>query len=125
MDAPLALWKDTLVMKAANLFESIPSALPEELVEVLAESDGHTRIVRLVSRGHASPEGFWYDQHEHEWVALLSGSAVMKFEDSGSGEITSLTLKPGDWIEIPARTRHRVESTSTEEPAVWLAVHWG
>ena len=112
-------------MKAANLFESIPSALPEELVEVLAESAGHTRIVRLVSRGHASPEGFWYDQQEHEWVALLSGSAVMSFEDPSSGEVSLVHLRPGDWIAIPARTRHRVESTSTEEPAVWLAVHWG
>lgn len=112
-------------MKATNLFESIPSALPEELVEVLAGSDGHARIVRIVSRGHASPDGFWYDQEEHEWVALLSGSAVMSFEDTVSGEVTSVSLVPGDWIEIPARTRHRVESTSTEEPAVWLAVHWG
>ncbi len=112
-------------MKVANLFESIPSALPEELVEVLAESDGRTRIVRLVSRGHASPEGFWYDQQEQEWVALLSGSAVMSFKDPGSGEVRLVHLTPGDWIEIPARTRHRVESTSTEEPTVWLAVHWG
>lgn len=112
-------------MKTANLYESIPSILPEELVEVLAESDGRARIVRLVSRGHSSPDGFWYDQSEHEWVALLSGSAVMSFENPGSGEITLVSLTPGDWIEIPPRTRHRVESTSAEEPAVWLAVHWG
>jgi len=112
-------------MKAANLFESIPSALPEELVEVLAEGKGHIRIVRLVSRGHASPDGFWYDQEEHEWVVLLSGSAMMSFENPVSGEVKVVTLAPGDWLEIPPRARHRVESTSTGEPAVWLAVHWG
>ena len=112
-------------MKAANLFESIPSAMPGELVEVLAEGKGHLRIVRLVSRGHASSDGFWYDQEEHEWVVLLSGSAVMSFEDPVSGEVNVVTLAPGDWLEIPPHARHRVESTSTDEPAVWLAVHWG
>lgn len=112
-------------MKAANLFESIPSTLPEELVEVLAEGKGHIRIVRLVSRGHASPDGFWYDQEEREWVVLLSGSATMSFENPVSGEVKVVTLTAGDWLEIPPRSRHRVESTSTGEPAVWLAVHWG
>ena len=26
------------------------------------------RIERIVSEGHVSPEGFWYDQDEPEWV---------------------------------------------------------
>jgi len=112
-------------MKAAHLFESIPSALPEELVEVLAEGKGHIRIVRLVSCGHTSPDGFWYDQEEHEWVVLLSGAAVMSFENPVSGEVKLVNLTPGDWLEIPPHARHRVESTSAGEPAVWLAVHWG
>jgi cupin 2 domain-containing protein len=32
-------------------------------------------------------------------------------------------MKPGDWVEIPAHVRHRVESTQAEPPTVWLAVH--
>jgi len=111
-------------MKAANLFRSIPPDLPEELIEVLAEGTGHLRIVRLVSQGQASPDGFWYDQEEHEWVVLLKGSAVMSFESPISGAIDVIALTPGDWIEIPAHAKHRVESTSAEDNTVWLAVHW-
>lgn len=33
-----------------------------------------------------------------------------------------VTLKPGDWVNIPAHFRHRLEWTSNEEPTVWLAV---
>lgn len=111
-------------MHATNLFESIPTDIPEELVEVLAEGRGQIRIVRLVSQGHSSPDGFWYDQEETEWVVLLQGRAVMSFENPITGVINPVPLKPGDWIEIPAHARHRVESTSPDEPTVWLAVHW-
>ncbi len=111
-------------MKVASLFRSIPPDLPEELVEVLAEGKGHLRIVRLVSLGHASPDGFWYDQDEHEWVVLVQGSAVMSFENPVTGEVDIVPLAPGDWIEIPAHARHRVESTCEGEATVWLAVHW-
>lgn len=99
--------------------------MPEELVEVLAEGHGHLRIVRLVSNGHASPDGFWYDQDEHEWVALLSGGAVLSFEDDVTGEVRAVSMKPGDWLHVPPHSRHRVESTADGEATVWLAVHWG
>lgn len=99
--------------------------MPEELVEILADGHGHLRIVRLVSRGHSSPDGFWYDQEEHEWVVLLSGAAVLSYEDGVSGEVRALAMKPGDWLRIPPHTRHRVESTAPDTPSVWLAVHWG
>ena len=32
------------------------------------------RIERIVSRGQASPPGFWYDQETDEWVLLVSGA---------------------------------------------------
>jgi cupin 2 domain-containing protein len=111
-------------MKASNLFEAIPGPLPEEFVEVLAEGRGRLRVVRLVSRGHASPDGFWYDQPEHEWVVLLRGSARLSFEDAATGEVRELALAPGDWIAIPPRARHRVEATDPDEDTLWLAVHW-
>ena len=43
-----------------NLFSSLPTNLPQELTEVLAENK-HVRIERIVSHGHVSPDGFWYD----------------------------------------------------------------
>lgn len=102
----------------ANLFDDLPRDLPEELVTALLEA-GLLRIERIVSRGQASPEGFWYDQPQHEWVLVLRGAARLRFEDR------LLEMRAGDFVHIPARTRHRVEWTTPEEPTVWLAVHYG
>lgn len=101
-----------------NLFADLPASLPEELVTVLSENAG-VRIERIVSTGHASPEGFWYNQDEHEWVVVLKGKATLAFED---GE--TLRMLPGDHILIPAHRRHRVEWTSPDEPTIWLAVFY-
>jgi len=61
-----------------NLFAALPTRLPAELVTTLLEA-ADVRIERIVSHGHASPEGFWYDQEQHEWVVLLTGAAKLKF----------------------------------------------
>ena len=34
-------------------------------------------------------------------------------------------MKPGDFVNIPAHKKHRVEWTTPDEPTVWLAVHYG
>ena len=102
-----------------SLFDQMPAALPEELFTVLAENE-HVKIERIVSDGHASPEGFWYNQEQGEWVLLVSGSAVLSIE-KGSG-VEHVELKPGDHLLIPARQRHRVESTSATEKTIWLTV---
>jgi cupin 2 domain-containing protein len=102
-----------------NMFDDIPAGLPEELVQTLLSTPG-VRIERIVSLGHASPEGFWYDQEGGESVLLLSGAARLRFE----GE-EPIELQPGSFINIPAHRRHRVEWTDSGEPTVWLAVHYG
>ncbi len=108
-------------MKKGNLFGNIPSDLSAELMEVLAESQGNIRIERIISCGHCSPPGFWYDQKTNEWLVLLKGFAILRI---GEKDGTVIKLHPGDWIEIPANTRHRVEETSATEETVWLAIHW-
>ena len=77
--------------------------------------------VRMAHRstGHASPEGFWYDQPQREFVLVVRGRARLEFDD---GETPS--LESGGWVDIPAHRRHRVASTDSEEPTVWLAVHY-
>lgn len=102
-----------------NLFSGIPTDLPDELFETLLEHDD-VRIQRIVSHGHASPEGFWYDQDRHEWVLLLTGRARLLVEGQ-----ESVLLQPGDVINIAAHRRHRVEWTTPDEPTVWLAIHYG
>ena len=99
-----------------NIFDHIPENAPEELVTELLSSDG-VRIERIVSFGQSSPEGFWYDQKENEWVLLLEGSATLGFEEGGL-----VNLKPGDHLNIPVGMRHRVEKTDEKGRTVWVAV---
>jgi cupin 2 domain-containing protein len=84
----------------------------------LVESDG-ARIERIVSTGQASPAGFWYDQPDDEFVVLLAGAAALRFEEGDQ----RVELRPGDWLEIPAHVRHRVDRTQANPPTVWLAIH--
>jgi cupin 2 domain-containing protein len=102
-----------------NLFDDFPEEFDEEFMEDLVD-DGSVRIERIVSQGHASPEGFWYDQDEDEWVLLLAGSAALVFEE----EDEEVVLKPGDHIRIPAHKRHRVSWTAPNAETVWLAVYY-
>jgi cupin 2 domain-containing protein len=98
-----------------NLFDSLPTSIPDELIQVIA-GNHHVRIERIVSHGHASPEGFWYDQDENEWVIVVKGAARLRFDDR------LVELKTGDFVDIPAHKRHRVEWTTPDEPTIWLAV---
>jgi cupin 2 domain-containing protein len=77
------------------------------------------RIERIVSRGHSSPETGWYDQEQNEWVVVLRGAASVVFEDG-----RSIDLKEGDFLDIPAHSRHRVDWTDPKAATVWLAVHY-
>ena len=101
-----------------NLFAQIPAILPQELVQTTL-SHGNLRIDRIVSHGHTSPPGFWYDQEQHELVFLLQGAARLQFGD------TVRELKVGDYLNIPAHCRHRVDWTTSDEPTVWLAIFYG
>jgi cupin 2 domain-containing protein len=101
----------------ANIFENIPFNLPDELTQKIAGNVEGITIERIISRGHASPPGFWYDQEKTEFVILLKGKAAILFQDQEQ----PLEMHPGDFIEIPAHTLHRVECTSEEGDTVWLA----
>ncbi len=77
-------------------------------------------IKRIVSHGHASPAGFWYDRPRAEWVILLRSAARLRFEDEDAGRM----LRAGDRVDIAPHRRHRVEWTDPDAPAAWLAVHY-
>lgn len=99
-----------------NLFA--PTPLDDgcgEILETLLARPG-LRLERIISRGCPSPDGWWYDQPQDEWVMLAAGSAVLEIE--GRDEVA---LEPGDHLCLPARLRHRVARVS--EDAVWLALH--
>jgi len=101
-----------------NIYRLPPGIEREEVVENLL-IDGGVRIERIVSAGQASPEGFWYDQEQNEWVSLLQGQARLSWEDGRQQELSA-----GDCLLIPAHERHRVDYTSQDPPCIWLAVHF-
>lgn len=98
-----------------SLFADLPPASSTEVFETLLETAG-VRIERIVSHAAASPDGFWHDQEQEEWVLVLRGEASLRFDPDGQ-----VHLKAGDHLRIPRRCRHRVEWTSAE--TIWLAVH--
>ncbi len=106
-------------MRKGNIFLAAPNRSREEFFEPLIAS-GKVRIERIISHSNSSPEGFWYDQEESEWVMVVSGSAAIRIE----GEEQILILRAGDWIDIPPRLRHRVEWTDPVQKTVWLAVFY-
>jgi len=102
----------------SNLLQDIPKELPDELFQTLARGDG-VRIERIVSKGHATPDGAWYDQESNEWVLVLKGAARLAFDDG-----SETRLSQGDWLDIPAHRRHRVAWTEPSGETIWLAVHY-
>ena len=100
-----------------NLFDVIPEEMPEELIETISGNE-NVRIERIVSHGHCSEKGFWYDQDEDEFVLILEGEAELEFEDG------TVCLKEGDCLTIRAHQKHRVKWTTPDTTTIWLAVYF-
>jgi cupin 2 domain-containing protein len=106
-----------MTVRVRNLLNALPATDAGEAVEAILVAPG-VRLERIVSWGHVSPNGFWYDQREIEWVMVLSGGARLAIE----GETGERALGPGDALTIPAHCRHRVTWTDPDHPTVWLAL---
>jgi cupin 2 domain-containing protein len=101
----------------ANIF-NLPSSLTnEELFEPLISAN-NILIERIISTGQSTLPGKWYDQNRDEWVILLQGEASLAYADG-----STINLKAGDYVFIPAHQKHRVEHTTALPPCIWLAVH--
>jgi cupin 2 domain-containing protein len=103
----------------SNLFDDVPRTLRAEKIDVLLETRG-VRLERIVSTGHVTPPGQWYEQDRDEWVVVLRGRARLRFES----EPEPRELGVGDHVLIAAHVRHRVEWTDPFGPTVWLALHY-
>jgi cupin 2 domain-containing protein len=103
---------------SGSLSRDLPATSFAEKSEELATGAGF-RVERIVSRGQASPSGFWYDQEEDEWVLVVEGAARIEIAEPK----TEVQLGPGEWMFLPARCRHRVSWTDPARPTVWLAVY--
>ena len=107
-----------MIMKAGNLLDRLPTDLQEEAIEQLLENNC-VKVERIVSKGHCSPPGFWYDQEQSEWVLLLKGEAIVRVDGEGDHH-----LEPGSFLNLPAHKRHRVQWTSPDTETIWLAIHY-
>jgi cupin 2 domain-containing protein len=104
---------------ADNLLASTLPPVGRETTTVLLQAP-QWRLERIHSNQASSPNGFWYDQAEHEWVLLLQGSALLE----RVGEPQPTALSRGDQLLIPAHSRHRVLATDPDPGTVWLALFW-
>ena len=105
--------------KDNNIYTSIPEKLDQEYFESIVKKD-NIIIERIISKGHITPKGEWYDQDKDEWVMLLQGQALILF-DYPKKEVM---LFEGDYLLIPAHSRHRVEWTLPDVNTLWLAIHF-
>ena len=103
-------------MLANNLLQNITTSQDEIFETILTK--GNVKIERIISSGQSSPEDFWYDQEQEEFVLIVQGEAVVKFEQK------EVLLKVGDYVNIPAHCKHRVKYTSKTEETIWLAVFY-
>lgn len=103
-------------MTPENIFSHIAETGEEEQFNLLLKSP-NCRIDRIVSAGHSSPKGFWYDQENDEFILLVQGEATIEFEDRGM-----VTMKAGDYLLIPQGCKHRLENSSVDPVCIWLCV---
>ncbi len=104
-------------MKKYNIFEEIIIDKNEEKFFEIFKNET-IKIEKIVSNGQTSPQNFWYEQEENEFVLVLEGFAILQFEDK------EIELKKGDCLNIKAKQKHRVKFTSLDEPTIWFAVFY-
>lgn len=107
------------MIELKNLFTDVPGIFGKVKDEITTElvSGYKTKIEEIVS-----PIGFqsqWQNSGQEEFVALLRGRAELVFEN---GQIRKMEV--GDYMTIPAHTKHRVEMVRGKRPAVWLTVYY-
>lgn len=99
-------------MQMGNLFTDAEAPLEGERFETLL-SHKNLVVERIVSSAAMGPTE--YVQPQDEWVALLQGEATLEVEGK------AVELHSGDYLFLPAGTRHVVRRVT--DGAVWLAVH--
>lgn len=100
-----------------NIFEKIEVDKKDEQFFEIFKND-KIKIEKIVSNGQKSPKDFWYIQKQSEYILLLSGYAILEFENF------EIELKKGDCLNIAALQKHRVKFTSLDEATIWFAVFY-
>lgn len=94
-----------------NIFEKLPP-LENEIFEILHKQKD-IEITHIVSSSKIPNKE--YDQEEDEFVLLLEGEARLSIE--GKEKL----LKKGDYIFLPAHTKHKI--LHVKNNTHWLAIY--
>ena len=65
-------------MEKYNIFEEIVVDKNEEKFFEIFKNN-KIKVEKIVSNGQKSPENFWYEQKENEYILLLEGFAILEF----------------------------------------------
>ena len=95
-----------------NIFNYTIPEFGENFKTLLEDKD--INISQIVSSDKVEQKE--YCQSKDEFVVLLDGKATLKIEDK------TITLKKGDCMHIPAKTKHTILKTS--KGALWLAIYY-
>ncbi len=109
--------KKIKLIEKYNIFKEILIDKSEEKFFEIFKNE-NIKIEKIVSSGQKSPDNFWYEQEKSEYILLLSGYAILEFEDF------EIELNKGDCLNIEASKKHRVKFTSLDEPTIWFAVFY-
>ncbi len=101
-----------------NILTAVPAQLPDEVFESIFQRE-NIQIERILSKGHSTASGQWYDQAWDEWILLIQGQATLLYQQNQQ----RIDLTAGDYLLIPAHTVHRVEWTAPDITTIWLAIH--
>lgn len=101
-------------MSPTNLFKPDQTEGQDERFDTLLRHKNVT-IERILSPAETVTE--MSEQPHDEWICVLQGSAKLEMGEQVHH------LHRGDQILIPARTPHRVLTTSHRPHCLWLAVH--
>ena len=105
------------MLEKYNIFEKIEvDKKDEQFFEIF--KNNKIKIEKIVSNGQKSQKDFWYIQEQSEYILLLSGYAILEFEDF------EIELKKGDCLNIAALQKHRVKFTSLDEATISFAVFY-
>jgi cupin 2 domain-containing protein len=100
------------IMQRGNLFDDAAAPTTGERFETLL-THKNLLVERIVSSAATTPSEYVQDQDE--WVVLLNGEATLEV----TGQ--AVELRAGDYLFLPAGTRHVVRRVT--DGAIWLAVH--
>ena len=116
---PLGSSSEQVGESVKNIFDDLPQHLPKEACPDAHPCRRRAHRADHLARPRIARQTSGTTSRSTNGSIVLKGAARLQFEDG------MVEMKPGDFINIPAFKKHRVEWTTPDEPTIWLGVHYG